>query len=380
VLLLALTVAGAVSASAWAGLLLYPARPWDLRPIGEDDPAPDDPVRWPEVAVLVPARDEGGTVPQTLPALLAQDYPGSWSAVLVDDRSVDGTAEVARALGDGRLRVVDGEPLSPGWVGKVWALEQAARVAPATARYLLLTDADIVHAPWSLRRLVAESEARGLALNSRLARLDSRSLAARLLVPPFVFFFSCLYPMRRANDPADPLAAAAGGCELIRRDALDAAGGFAAMRGAVIDDLTLARRVKALGFPIRLALSRADVTSVRRHATVASVWRMVSRTAFEQLRRSYLLVAGTLVGLAVLFAVPFALLALGLAEGGRSGAVAASLGGLGWALMTTAFLPTVRVYALRWPWALTLPLAGLLYAGMTLDSALRPAPALSAGP
>jgi hopene-associated glycosyltransferase HpnB len=371
VLILALTVAGAVSASAWAGLLLYPARPWDLRPIGEDGPAHPDPDRWPEVVALVPARNESDVLQQTLPALLAQDYLGAWSVVVVDDRSSDGTAGVARALGTGRIRVIEGKPLPPGWVGKVWALEQGLLAASGTADYLLLTDADIVHAPGSLRRLVGESEARGLALNSRMARLDARSLAARLLIPPFVFFFNCLFPMRRVNDPAHALAAAAGGCELVRRDALTRAGGFAAMRGAVIDDVALARRVKALGVPIRLALSNADVVSVRRHTSVRSVWRMVARTAFEQLRRSHLLVAATVAGLTVLFAVPPALIAVGLVAGGASGAVAAAIGGLGWALMTAAFLPTVRIYDLAWPWALTLPLAGALYGGMTVDSALR---------
>ena len=192
-------------------MLLHPARPWDCRPTDEErDPAPE-PGAWPPVAVLVPARNEAATLPQTLPALLAQGYPGAWSAVLVDDRSHDGTAAVARALaaGDPRLRAVEGAPLPEGWVGKVWALEQARRAVDASPAgapdLLLLTDADIRHAPGSLRRLVAEAQATRLDLVSRMARLRCSSRAERLLIPPFVLFFFLLYPC------AGPTGTAAGG-------------------------------------------------------------------------------------------------------------------------------------------------------------------------
>ena len=190
--------------------------------------------------MLVPARNEADVLPSTLPALLAQDYPGAWRLVVVDDRSSDGTAEIARTCG---ARHVPGTDLPEGWVGKVWALEQAARHA-GEPDYYLLTDADIRHAPRSLRRLVAESEAAGLALNSRMARLRCQAPAERLLIPPFVLFFNLLYPMRRVNDPRSRVAAAAGGCVLLRRDALERAGGFAAIRDRVIDDVSLARAVK----------------------------------------------------------------------------------------------------------------------------------------
>lgn len=372
---------GSLAAAAWIGLLLHPARPWDLRPIAEDDPKPPSPVDWPSVAVLVPARNEAAVLRETLPSLLAQNYPGRWSIVLVDDRSEDGTAAVARSYLGQHLPaesprrkptglsavIVEGAPLPEGWVGKPWALEQGLAAAPPSD-YLLLTDADIRHAPGSLRRLVAESEALRLALVSRMARLRCASAAERLLVPPFLFFFQCLYPMRRANDPRSRLAAAAGGCILVRRDALERARGFAAIRHAVIDDIVLARRIKGLPEPIGLSVSRADVVSVRPHDSIGSVWRMVSRTAFTQLRRSRTLLVLTLAGLAVLLPFPPALLAYGLASGSVALAV---LGGAGWIAMTVAFLPTVRFFGQRAVWALTLPLAGVLFAGMTLDSALR---------
>ena len=283
-------------------MLLHPARPWDLRPTDEEHGPASEPGAWPTVAVLVPARNEAATLPHTLPALLAQDYPGDWSVVLVDDRSHDGTAAVARGLaaGDPRLRAVEGAPLPEGWVGKVWALEQARRAAceePGGAPdLLLLTDADIRHAPESLARLVAETQATGLDLVSRMARLRCSSRAERLLIPPFVLFFFLLYPPRWANRAGGRVAAAAGGCMLVRRSALEAAGGLAAIRGALIDDLALARAVKRSGGRVRLSRSEGAVTSVRAYERVADVWRMVRRSAFTQLRRSWLLLGATLPG------------------------------------------------------------------------------------
>jgi len=377
--LLASVAAGGASALAWLGVLLTPARPWDLRPIAEDEPPPPEPEAWPGAAILVPARNESTSLPQTLPALLAQDYPGPWQIILVDDRSDDGTGELARQLGEGGLlTVVAGAELPAGWTGKVWALEQGMRTAAAEARYLLLTDADIRHEPGSLRRLVAESEAARLALNSRMARLHCGSRPERLLIPPFLFFFNLLYPMRRVNDARSGVAAAAGGCVLVRRKALERAGGFAPIRGEIIDDVHLARRIKDLGEPIRLSLSRSDVVSLREYGDVGGVWRMVRRTAFDELRYSWALLAVTLATLTLLIPMP-PLLALGgaaLAAGALdiSGAWAAGLGLAGlaaWGLMTAALRPTVRFFGLAPGWALTLPLGGTLYGAMTFDSARR---------
>ncbi len=361
-------------------MLLHPARPWDLRPTdAEDGPAPE-PGAWPAVAVLVPARNEAATLPQTLPALLAQDYPGDWSVVLVDDRSDDGTAAVARSLaaGDPRLRAVEGGSVPDGWVGKVWALEQALRAAGeapgGTPELLLLTDADIRHAPGSLRRLVAEAQATELDLVSRMARLRCSSAAERLLIPPFVLFFLLLYPLRWANRDGGRVAAAAGGCMLVRRSALEAAGGLAAIRGALIDDLALARAVKRSGGRVRLRRSEGAVTSVRAYAGVGDVWRMVRRSAFTQLRRSWPLLGATLVGLALLFVVPVACVVAGLAAlllGSAGGRAPLAAGAVAWALAAVVALPAVRAFGLRPAWALTLPLGGTLYGGMTLDSALR---------
>lgn len=360
--MIALAVIGSCALLAWLAILLRPSRPWDLKPVAEDEyPAPP-PDAWPSVRILVPARNEAESLPRTLPALLAQEYPGDWKVVVVDDRSTDGTAELARGLG---ATVITGAALPDGWVGKVWALQQGA--AGATERYLLLTDADILHVPGSLKRLVMESKSAGLALNSRMARLRCVSAAERLLIPAFVWFFSQLYPLRRVNDPADPLAAAAGGCELVHRETLEKAGGFASIRNELIDDVALARRLKPQG-PIRLSLCRGEVQSLRAYGTIGPIWRMVRRTAFTELRHSWLRLAGALLALLLLFAVPAAVTVAALACQLPQAALPS---GLALLVMALVYRPAPRFFGLSGFRAFLLPIAGLLYGAMTLDSALR---------
>lgn len=370
-MLAALLSLGLLSLLGWISVWLRPGRAWDMQPVAEDEPAPPDPAAWPPVLVVVPARNEGASLPRTLPALAAQDYPGPWRIVVVDDRSTDDTAAQARSLGGVRVAVREGGPLPEGWAGKVWAMQQG--VEGAAEAYILLTDADILHAPGSLRRLMAESERAGLGLNSRMARLNCASAAERLLIPAFVWFFNLLYPMRAVNDPASPVAAAAGGCVLLRRDALEKAGGFASIRGEIIDDVNLARAVKRAGAPLRLSLSRADVRSLREYASLGPVWRMVRRTAFTELKRSWLRVAGALLSMLLMFAVPPLLLVAGAvtAEADALRLAVPALGLASWILMTGLHRAAPRFFGLSGLRAWMLPLAGVLYGLMTLDSALR---------
>lgn len=363
---------GAASFLCWVGVAIRGGRAWDMKPVAEDEAAPPEPAAWPAVRIVVPARNESLSLPRTLPALLAQDYPGEWRVSVVDDRSDDGTAEVVSAMAaSGRLELVRGAALPEGWAGKVWAMRQGA--AASKEPYLLLTDADILHAPHSLRRLVAESEASGLALNSRMARLRCETPAERLLIPSFVWFFNLLYPMRRVNDPNSGVAAAAGGCVLLKREALDKAGGFEAIRGAIIDDVSLARAVKSSGGALRLSLSRSDVLSLREYDTVGSIWRMVRRTAFTELRRSWGLTAGVMIVMLLMFVAPPLLLAAGLALLAIDPAyLPVPLHAFAaWALMANLHRPAPRFFGLADARGLALPLVGVLYALMTIDSALR---------
>lgn len=377
-MLAVLALLAALALACWLGLALHPARPWDARPVSEDDDDPP-PSAWPAVVAVVPARNESESLPRALPALLGQQYAGAFHVVLVDDRSDDGTAEVARRVAreagrEERLSVVAGAPLPDGWAGKPHAMEQGRVAARARApRFVLFTDADILHAPGSVSRHVSAALARGSVLESRMAKLSCRHPIERLLVPPFVWFFNLLYPMRRVNDPGDPLAAAAGGSMLADAAALEAAGGLACIRDRLIDDVSLAKALKARGGSTRLALSRGGVTSLREYAGLGPLWRMVRRNAFTELRHSWLRLAISLLGLALLFGVPPVAAGVGLAgvaTGSGGAAHAAFLLGAGaWALSARLFLPAVRHFGLPSAWAATLPLAGLLYGAMTLDSA-----------
>lgn len=386
------------SLAAWLWLLLGQGFFWrtDVRlpltgppdpsgppnPSGSPDPSGSpEPVAWPSVAVVVPARDESAVLPESLPSLLAQDYPGPAEIFLIDDGSSDGTGKLARELADeygGLPLTVDspGEP-GPGWTGKLWAVRHGMALAarrPAVDRkdgagvdYLLLTDADIAHEPDSLRELVRAAEENGLDLVSQMARLRVATYWERLIVPAFVYFFAQLYPFRWVNRPRGRTAAAAGGCVLLRREAAERAGVPEAIRKSVIDDVALARAVKRSGGRIWLGLADR-VDSVRPYPRLGELWRMVSRSAYTQLRHNPLLLLVTVAGLAVVYLVPPAAVAAGVLTG-RPAPLAA--GAAAWLLMAGTYVPMLRYYRQTLWLAPLLPLTALLYLLMTVDSAVR---------
>jgi hopene-associated glycosyltransferase HpnB len=331
------------------------------------------------VTAVVPARNEADMLPVTLPALLGQDYPGEFRVVLVDDRSDDGTAGIAAGLaatsaGDGGapLTVLAGQPRPDGWAGKVWAMAQGAAAAGAEApEYLLFTDADIAWAPGALRAIVAAATADDRAVVSQMALLRAETAWERVIVPAFVYFFAQLYPFRRVNSPASRTAAGAGGCMLVATAALEKAGGLERIRGALIDDVALATLLKRDGNRCWLGLT-TDVRSARPYPRLAALWHMIARSAYTQLRYSPALLAGTIIGLLLLYAAPPAGVIAWLAAPGGAAATAAGVAGLtGWALMTVSFLPMLRLYRLSPLRAPALPLIAVLYAAMTADSARR---------
>lgn len=364
-----LLLTATLTAAAWLYLLLFHGRFW--RADQRLPAAIRTPARWPSVIAVVPARNEADVIGEALAGHLAQDYPGPFRVLLVDDDSSDGTAAVAARAGGPRLAIIEAPPREPGWVGKLWALESGRRAAGETPDYWWFTDADIGHPPDTLRRLVAKAEGERRALVSLMVKLWCRSAWERLLIPAFVFFFQKLYPFPRANDDRSRLAAAAGGCVLLRADTLTAAGGLAAMKDAVIDDCTLAALVKPQarrqGLGLWLGLAE-ESRSLRPYAGLGEIWRMVARSAYTQLHHNPLLLAGTLPGMLLLYLAP-PLLALAWPWHGET--LAALLGLAAWLLMAAAEAPTLRLYGLSPFRGLLLPLAGLLYALMTLDSARR---------
>lgn len=338
------------------------------------------PAVWPDVVAVVPARDEADVIARSLGSLLAQDYPGGFRIILVDDNSSDGTGAVARGLAPAsisptpsrcsvssqnaeRLTVIDGAPLPAGWTGKLWALHQGIAAAHAPS-WLWLTDADIEHAPDTLRQLVgiAHAGAHGSRrkLVSFMALLHCQTRAERMLIPAFIYFFKLVYPFGWINRPG-AWAGAAGGCVLVEHRALAAAGGVAAMRGALIDDCTLGALIKRQG-PIWLGLTRRS-RSIRPYADAGKIGAMIARSAYAQLRYDPLLLAGTLAGLALVFGMPvwLAFASKGWAQG---------LGMAATALMVLSWQPVLAWYRRSPLWGLALPLVAVFYAGCTLSSAL----------
>jgi hopene-associated glycosyltransferase HpnB len=325
---------------------------------------------WPAIVAVIPARDEAESVGRTITSLLQRDYPGEFSILLVDDQSRDGTTEIARAaaasLGEAaRLTVESGRQLPAGWTGKLWAQQQGVEAALALSPppdYLLLTDADIVYTPQALKALTMRARRGGYVLTSLMAKLRCTTLAERFFIPAFIFFFQMLYPFAWANDPRRGTAAAAGGCMLVRRDALVQAGGMAAIRDALIDDCTLAKKLKAHG-PIWIGLTQ-NVSSIRGYPALADIRHMVSRTAYAQLCYSPLMLAGTVIGLSLTFIAPvvLALFATGAAR---------FLGLAAWLLMALALQPTLRFYRVSPLWGLALPAIAAIYMAFTVDSAYQ---------
>ena len=370
-----LLLLSALSLCIWIYLLLFRGRFWlaDQR-INDDLSALDD---YPAIAVIIPARDEADVLPATLSSLLTQDYPGKLSILLVDDRSSDGTAEIARTIAEqlqqtDRLQIITGDPLQPGWSGKLWAMEQGVRAfnqQPDVPDYLLFSDADIKHHSSNLKELVEKAVRENLELTSLMVLLRCESFWEKSLIPAFVFFFQKLYPFPSANDPSKQLAAAAGGCILIRREALENIGGLSTIRETLIDDCCLAAAVKSSkpGNKIWLGLTK-NTKSLRSYPSLASIWNLVARTAFTQLNYSSILLLLTVVAMVVIYLMPPAGVILGIFW--RNGwLIAMSLGA--WLLMMISFLPTLRLYQRSPLWGMGLPAIAGLYALMTIDSAIR---------
>ncbi|MFZ1992180.1 MAG: glycosyltransferase [Alphaproteobacteria bacterium] len=323
----------------------------------------------PSVVAVVPARDEADSIAQAIGGLLRQDYRGSFRVILVDDQSTDGTAQIARntaaALGaEARLEIMSGKDRPKGWVGKLWAMNQgvARAMSGEEPDYFLFTDADIEHPPDNVTRLVAHAAGRGTVLTSLMVRLRCESFAEKLLIPAFVYFFSMLFPFAWSNDPRNKVAAAAGGCMLVKRAPFLAAGGLETIKSAIIDDCALARMMKKQG-PIWLGLSH-ETLSLRPYEGLSDIGRMVWRSAYAQLGYSPMALAGTVIGMLLVYCVPAAsaIFAHGPAQ---------ITGTLTWFVMALTFVPISRFYGTSTMRGVLLPVIGLIYTGFTLVSAVN---------
>jgi len=348
----------------WTSILLLPWRPWSTRESLESIGDTDTDLN--RVSVLIPARNEASVITRTLDSVARQGTVRK--IVLVDDESTDGTAAAALALPAGNLDVIKGSPLPAGWSGKLWALEQGRR--RINSEYTLLLDADIELASGTIATLVKKADAEKLQLVSLMASLRMESFWEKLLMPAFIYFFKLLYPFSLSNSENRPVAAAAGGCMLLRTDALQAIGGFGALRGALIDDCTLARLIKQNGGRTWTGLTHS-VTSHRRYRDLQPIWAMVTRTAFTQLKYSPLLLLLCTLLMFAAFILPVAALLYGHGLAGNGSAAVAATAWSSLIIMCGTYLPVLRYYGLHPLRAALLPVAGTLYLGMTWASAAR---------
>jgi hopene-associated glycosyltransferase HpnB len=357
---------GVISLLIWLYLLLARGGFWLSAQVPAASPGSDTKLR---VVAVIPARDEAAGIGDSVKSLLQQSHSGLLQVIVVDDGSQDGTADAAIKAADSigagsRLTILAGAPLRPGWTGKLWAMSQGAAAAAAfEPDYLLFTDADIHHEPGNLAALLANAATHDRDLVSYMVELPVEGLAEKLLIPAFVFFFFQLYPPNWIASPRSRIAGAAGGCMLIRARALAAIGGLEAIRSQLIDDCALARAVKGAGGSIWLGLTHS-ARSTRRYPSFADIGHMISRTAFNQLRHSYLLLALTLIALGITYALPPILLLTGKAS-------TIALGACAWGLMALCYAPVLRFYRLSPLWGLCLPAIAVFYMAATLHSGLQ---------
>jgi hopene-associated glycosyltransferase HpnB len=353
----------------WVFLTFFRGAFWQLSAFDDDIALHESLSSWPRVVAIVPARNEAETITRSVESLVAQDYAGEFHIIIVDDHSEDETATLAQSAVQSRgaadrVIILRATSLPPGWTGKLWALEQGvSKAASFSPDYLWFTDADIVHAPDSVRRLAARAESRGLDLASLMVFWQVKTFPERLLIPPFLYFFLKLYPPKWIADTKSRMAGAAGGCLLLRKGALERIGGISAIRREVIDDCSLARAVKDSGGRIWMGLTRKSV-SLRVYATLAEIRDMIARTAFTQLEYSTPILLGTVAGMLVTYLLPVALAF-------HKQPLVWRLSLAAWALMTITYLPTVRFYGLSPLWALLLPAAATFYSFATSLSAVR---------
>ena len=362
-----LELAAAATLALWLYLLFFRGAFWREflnRAAPPEGPTSHPPRGLPRVVAVIPARNEAATIARAVRSLAAQHYPEVFHIIVVDDDSTDGTAAAAHAAATPDvLTVVHAAPLPAGWTGKLWALSEGIRHSVRFhPDYVLFTDADIVHPAGSLEDLAARAAAGPYDLVSFMATLECRSPAERALVPAFVFFFFLLYPPAWIRNPRRSIAGAAGGCMLVRQAALSKIGGIAAIRGSLIDDCALARAIKRGGGRIWLGLNPATI-SIRRYRTFGEIGRMISRTAFTQLRHSTPLLVATIVGLTVTFLLPPFVAVLAPQP-------AAGMAATAWLLMAVSYFPALRFYKRGWFAAPLLPLAALFYLGATIHSAI----------
>ena len=339
----------------WIIILLLPSRPYSTRESLETHSA--ESVSLPEVTALIPARNEASTIVKSLSAL--KDHDPKLKIILIDDQSIDNTVELASSTEIENLIILSGTQLPSGWSGKLWALEQGLKYIDTD--YLLLIDADIILKPGLITRILYKAKKYDIKLVSLMAHLRMVSSWERLLMPAFVFFFKLLYPFHLSNLPNSRIAAAAGGCMLLETKILKELGGFKSIRNALIDDCSLAKKIKQNGYRTWIGLTHSAI-STRRYDKLLTIQKMISRTAYTQLNYSLSLLLLCTILMIIAFVIPYVAIL-------QTQPTIIIIGLVTLCIQTICYFPILRYYSINHIYALSLPLAAMFYLVFTLSSA-----------
>ena len=316
----------------------------------------------PEVAIVVPARNEAHQIGACVKSLLAQEWP-RLRVVCVDDRSDDGTYEAALAAGAGdpRLTVVRGRDLPAGWLGKNHGNAQGVQAA-GPVDYLLFTDADTIHQPHALPSAMAAIRGRDADLYSIITHVTVKTFWERALLPQILSAIVGAYPLRMVNDPKSKVALANGQYILIRRPVYEVVGGHAAIRDRVADDMELAKLVKSSGHRI-WAENGQRAVAVRMYSSLREIWWGFVKNATAGAGGPLMALGGAMV--VIMSALPF--FALPFVRGQD---LTIALAGCAVAL-AQRLLVFATIFTEAVPWALALPFGQVLFAGILAHSAVR---------
>lgn len=278
--------------------------------------------------VVIPAYNEADNIADCIQAVLASEGPGiPWQLLVIDDDSTDATADLAReaiAGSDHALLLQAGpRPQGERWVGKNWAASRAAAhpwpAGSPELQWLLFIDADVRLKPGALAAALNEAQREATDLLSLAPRLQCGCLAEWLVQPIVSALLGMVFPLQRTNNPADPTAFAAGPFMLFRRDCYEAVGGHAAIADVVVEDLTLARRIKGSGRRLRYLLG-VELLDLRMYRNLAALWEGWTKNWFLGLDRSLLKAGGSAAVVVLLFAGPWALALLAIGRSLAAGA------------------------------------------------------------
>lgn len=352
-------IVSVVSCFVWLVILILPWQPWRITESWEPDQQKYENASLSDLTILIPARNEASVIKNTISSVIRQAAEAH--IIVIDDNSEDQTAEIALNAGNSNLKVIEGKARPEGWSGKLWALEQGREHIQTNT--VMLLDADIELKERTAAGLYNRLQRSSFSFLSLMSKPSLSGFWDRLLMPAFIYFFKLLYPFKLSNSASSQIAAAAGGCVMMKKEVLEQINGFNSIKDTLIDDCALAKQVKSHGFRTWLGLSHS-AQSKRPYSGFAELWDMVARTAYTQLHCSIFLLFTCTAMMLLIFWIPVAGLFI-LSGYALLIPVCALL------IMMITLIPVLHYYRLNVSRALLFPATATLFLAMTWSSALR---------